>query len=109
MGGDLCWKQDLGSSVVTRPALLRDRLYVVAIGGKVHCLDAATGAVDWTFDVAAQSGTQPQLLSTPTVVAVEDGAVRVYFGTELKNSVTSAAVLYCLQEVRARTSKRSDQ
>ena len=97
----LCWKEYLGSPVVTRPALLDDRVYVVASGGRVACLDAGSGKIAWEFDVAAHSQTRPQLVSSPLVVPHrgDDGSHhRIYFGTELKNAVSSAAVLYCLED-----------
>jgi outer membrane protein assembly factor BamB len=107
--GHLCWKQNVGSAVVTRLALLEDRLYVVPAEGKVCRLDAVSGATDWTFDIAAHTQTRPQLLSSPTAVAGPDGNVRVYFGAELRNPVTSAAVLYCLLDERRGGLKRSDR
>jgi outer membrane protein assembly factor BamB len=107
--GRLCWKQPVGSPVVTRLALLNDRLYVVPLAGKVCRLDAANGAIDWTFDLAATTQTRPQMLSSPTAVAEPDGNVRVYFGAELRNPVTSAAVLYCLLEERRDGPKRRDR
>src|SRR5262249_36778009 len=99
--GQLNWKQDLGSPVLTTPALLDNRLYVVASGGLVGCLDAASGARQWTFDVAGHTQTTAQLYSSPAVVAEAgaDGPMRrIYFGSELANPVSTAAVLYCLRD-----------
>jgi outer membrane protein assembly factor BamB len=99
--GRLCWKQDVGSPVVASPALVGDRLYVVASGGRVCCLDAETGGHKWTFDVAGHSRTKPQLLSSPAVVpetSEDEAARRIYFGAELRNPISSAAVLYCLRD-----------
>jgi outer membrane protein assembly factor BamB len=97
--GRPCWQADLGSPVVTRPALLDGRVYAVALAGPVACLDADTGKVLWKFDVAAHSQAHPQLVSSPAVVAAEGRrGRRVCFGTELKGPVSSAAVLYCLQD-----------
>ncbi len=91
------WEVSLGSPVVTTPVLLGERLYVVASGGTVACLDAGSGRRLWDVDVARLSGTSPQMLSSP-VARAEDGNTCIYFGSELRNSVTSAAVLYCLHE-----------
>jgi eukaryotic-like serine/threonine-protein kinase len=99
--GRPCWRTDLGSPVVTRADLAGDRVYVVASRGPAACLDAGSGRVLWTFDIAAATRTTPQLLSSPAVVAGDDGGRagrRIYFGAELKNPVSSAAVLYCLQD-----------
>jgi outer membrane protein assembly factor BamB len=97
--GRLCWKEDMGSPVATGPALAGDRLYVVASRGRVACLDAGTGRARWSFDVAAHSRTAAQLYSSPVVVAEQAGEHRrVYFGAELSNAVSSAAVVYCLRD-----------
>jgi outer membrane protein assembly factor BamB len=96
--GRLYWKEYLGSPIVARPALHQGRLYVVATGGLVYCLDAETGRARWSFDVARHSGTQPQIVSSPVVAVEADGSRRIYFGSELKGAVSSAAVLYCLSD-----------
>jgi outer membrane protein assembly factor BamB len=98
--GRRLWHVDLGSPIVTRPALDGGHLIVVAGGGQVACLDAGSGRVVWTFDLAGHTQTQPQLLSSPLIVREdgERGRRLLFFGTELKNSVRSAAVLYCLRD-----------
>jgi outer membrane protein assembly factor BamB len=99
--GWLCWKKDLGSPVVTAPAPLGQRLYVVASEGRVACLNTQDGKVLWSFEVAKHARKRPQLLSSPAVIAVrgKDGERRrIYFGAGLDNLVSSAAVLYCLEE-----------
>jgi outer membrane protein assembly factor BamB len=98
--GQLCWKADLGSPVVTTPAVVGDQLYVVSSGGRVCRLDADKGNVLWAFDVAEHSHTRPQLLSSPVVIPGPGagGHAGIYFGTELRSAVNSAAVLYCLQD-----------
>jgi outer membrane protein assembly factor BamB len=94
------WEAPLGSPVVTTPAVLGRRVYAVASGGQVACLDADGGRRFWDLDLARLSETSPRMLSSPRALA-EDGGVRVYFGAELRNSVTSAAVLYCLRDALA--------
>jgi outer membrane protein assembly factor BamB len=99
--GRRVWEQDLGSPVVTRPALADGRVYVVTTEGRVYRLDAATGQVGRTFDVARHSRTRPRVFSSPAVVPDQDAAgphYRIYFGTELRTAVQSAAVLYCLRD-----------
>jgi outer membrane protein assembly factor BamB len=98
--GRLCWKKHLGSAVVTTPALCDGRLYVAASGGRVCCLAADSGRELWAFDVARHSQTKPRLFSSPAVVAEpgEGGGRRIYFGAELRNPLSSAAVLYCLRD-----------
>jgi outer membrane protein assembly factor BamB len=97
-GGRLVWKQDVGGPVVAAPCLCGDRLYVAAGEGRVCCLGAGDGRPVWVFDVAAHSRTRPRLFSAPVVVAEEGGRRRIYFGAELRNPVSSAALLYCLED-----------
>jgi outer membrane protein assembly factor BamB len=109
--GRLLWKQDLGSPVVAAPALVagsgdprqaqvdpRQALYVTASGGRVCCLEAESGRVYWAFDVGEYSETRPQMFSSPAVTTEDGGPRRLYVGAGLDNLVTSAAVLYCLEE-----------
>ncbi len=105
--GQRLWQVEMGSPIVTRPALVIQpalssrRLYVVASGGQVCCLDAGSGRAVWTFDVAAHTQTRPQLLSSPVVLGDGDNTGLhnlLFFGTELRNGVNSTAVLYCLRD-----------
>lgn len=95
--GRLCWQHDLGSPVMTAPALGGGGVYVVASGGRVCRLAEADGRIERQLDVAALSGTTPLLFSSP-VVSEEAVGRRIYFGAELKNPVSSAAVVYGLGE-----------
>jgi outer membrane protein assembly factor BamB len=90
--GQLKWKQNLGSPVVTAPALHGSTLCVAASGGKVYGLAADTGEILWSFDVAGHAQKTPQLFSSPVVV---DG--RLYFGAGLHHVIGDTAALYCLE------------
>jgi outer membrane protein assembly factor BamB len=95
------WKQDLGSPIVASPVRVGQRLYVAASEGRVSCLNTDDGKVAWSFDVVKHSRKKPQLLSTPAVLTGrgKDGERRrIYFGAGLDNLISSAAVLYCLEE-----------
>ena len=97
--GAFRWRVDCGSPVVTTPALIDRRLYLVAFGGQIRCLDTDDGKEFWMYDVAARTQTQPQMFSSPVVCKDPQrgsGHHRIYFGAELKNAVSGAAVLYCL-------------
>jgi outer membrane protein assembly factor BamB len=112
LDGRLRWKRDLGSPVVASPALagctccgVTTSVYAAASAGRVCCLDAATGRVDWTFDVAKDSGSPPEatnLFSSPVGDVRRDGGAdrrRVYLGCGLENN--SKGALYCLEDVYA--------
>jgi outer membrane protein assembly factor BamB len=99
--GRLTWKKALGSPIVTSPVLVDGALYLVASGGEVRCLEAESGMVRWQFDLARYSQTKPRLLSSPSVIREPTGIGNhhlIYLGTELRNPVSSAAVLYCLRD-----------
>ncbi len=106
--GRLRWKKQLGSPVVTSPAIAvcphcgnAHVVYVVATGGQVACLDSATGSVNWAFDVAKDSKKKPALYSSPRVVVSLDGKEerrRIYFGSGLETSAEWHAALYCLED-----------
>jgi outer membrane protein assembly factor BamB len=99
--GRRIWQADLGSPIVTAPALRAGRVIVIASGGQVTGLDAGSGQTVWTFDVAGHTQTQPQLLSSPVVVTEDEAEGRhqfIYFGAELRMSLRSTAMLYCLRD-----------
>jgi outer membrane protein assembly factor BamB len=101
--GVLIWKTDLGSAVVASPALVdqgRSKgLYVASSGGLVSRLDARTGKIDWTFDVAQDAGQPAAIFSSPLVQRREDrpGESRfIWFGCGLGEF--THGFLYCLEE-----------
>jgi outer membrane protein assembly factor BamB len=100
--GRLAWKVGLGSPVVASPALVPGEggaaLYALGSAGRVCRLEAATGQVDWRFDVAKdqkQDADAVQLFSSPCVVTEADRR-RVYFGSGLDNF--ARGILYCIEE-----------
>jgi outer membrane protein assembly factor BamB len=99
--GRLRWRSDLGSPIVTTPALIDGHLYTIGSAGRVTCLDAETGKTIWALDLAQSTQTKPRLFSSPVATAAEaakSGHYRLYFGSELRSPVSSAAVLYCLED-----------
>jgi outer membrane protein assembly factor BamB len=97
--GTLAWKTDLGGPLVAAPALAGGRLYVAGGPGRVAALSTGDGKVLWSYDIARASQTRPRLLSAPVVARdPASGARQILFGAELRNPVSSAAVLYCLEE-----------
>jgi outer membrane protein assembly factor BamB len=107
--GRLRWKTSIGGSpIVTSPAVTvcphcgnADAVYVVATNGQVACLDAGSGDVSWSFDVAKHSGKKPALYSSPRIVVSQDakeGRRRIYFGAGLETTAKWNAALYCLED-----------
>lgn len=106
--GRRVWEQDLGSPALATPALAlcsccgsSRSLFAAASGGRVFCLDADSGAIAWSFDVAKHSKTQPQLFSSPVVVVDRENTGErrsIYVGAGLNNVVTWTAMLYCLED-----------
>jgi outer membrane protein assembly factor BamB len=97
--GKLLWKQSLDSPIVAGITAHGGSVYAAGNQGRVCRLDAAGGKIEWSFDVAAASGMQPRLFSTPAVLIRPDGRADVVFGAELRGWSGSAAVVYCLSEV----------
>jgi outer membrane protein assembly factor BamB len=101
--GQLVWNRDLGSPIVSSPALARctchtcgTSLYVAASAGLFCALNPANGQVQWQVDFANYN---PQLLSSPTVEVSKVGEGerrRIYFGASLNGGNT--AVLNCLED-----------
>jgi outer membrane protein assembly factor BamB len=91
--GQLQWRVNLGSPVVTSPALSGTNLYVTASAGRVVCLLAETGAVRWDFDVRQYAQKTSQIFSSPVV-----SAGRVYFGAGLETLTGFMPILFCLEE-----------
>jgi len=103
--GEPIWKQSLDSPVVSSVVLARcphcgscTGLYAAGSSGKVACLGANSGQVNWTLDISRHSQAQAHLLSTPALVmeADDSGQRFLYFGVGLTSPLNSIAVLYCI-------------
>lgn len=98
------WRTFLDSPVVAGPAVAicpdcgQGSVYAVATGGKVFCLDARSGKVQWTYSLEKQNA---HLSSTPRVVVLrekEGERRRIYFGAGLDNVPNGRAVVFCLED-----------
>jgi outer membrane protein assembly factor BamB len=99
--GKFAWRSNLGSSIVTRLTLAGGRLYGVSSAGLVACLEADSGRALRKFDMGSYSKTSPRCYSSPCVQEfpqIEAGHRRIFIGTELRNPITSAAVLFQLKD-----------
>ena len=100
--GSLAWKKELGSPIVTAPALAgcptcghSSTLYVAASNGKVFCLDPDNGQEYWAYEMPSQL--KPELLSSPRLFA-GNGNRRLYFGAVHTIDGSSMGSLYCLED-----------
>ncbi len=83
--GKVIWIADVPISIVNRlrPTVIGSRIFIAALGNKLHALDSATGAVAWTF--------APDFyIAAPPVTA----AGRVF--------LTAGTSIYALDEVTGR-------
>jgi outer membrane protein assembly factor BamB len=62
------------------PTFANGHLYTLGAAGKLNCLDAATGAVIWSRDAAADSGAKLPIWGFAASPLVADGLVTVYTG-----------------------------
>lgn len=74
--GKTVWSRACGGPVVSSPAADGASLYVAGSTGQIFRLDLATGKPAWALDLAAQTSSDVQLLSSP---ALANG--RLYIGT----------------------------
>lgn len=102
--GELIWQRDLGSPVLAEPVLVRqkpndqqDRLYLLASGGVLFCLNPADGSQQWNHDFHDGWSMPGSFISTPAVIVdhTEHGfACKIYVGA----SVLGSPVLHCFEE-----------
>jgi polyvinyl alcohol dehydrogenase (cytochrome) len=74
------WHVDTGSPVSAQPAVVGGRVYVGTAGGTFYAVDAASGAVKWTFVVTDQSQNDYGKIVSSAAVADVDGRRVVVFG-----------------------------
>jgi eukaryotic-like serine/threonine-protein kinase len=79
--GEKIWNYETGGAIVSKAAVVENKLYVGSLDGKVYCLNAETGEMIWTFS------TDDEVYSSPFV---SNG--RVYIGS-------NDNYLYCLDAV----------
>ncbi|HET6572279.1 MAG TPA: PQQ-binding-like beta-propeller repeat protein, partial [Fimbriiglobus sp.] len=107
--GKLRWRRSLGSALSAGPAVatyaggaLTLAVYAVSQEGQVACLNPADGAVYWTRDLRAQTGWEVQVISTPVVLSLGDGARReLLFGAMLtgRNTGARSAAVFRIEDV----------
>jgi outer membrane protein assembly factor BamB len=100
--GELRWKNNLESPIVTSPALFRcdhcgtERLYVLGAQGRVRCFDPDSGLVHWTFDLPPTTflASSPQVAVRQTSKGEQR---RLYFGAGLGNQ-SGVPGVFCLED-----------
>lgn len=48
--GEFRWKKDLGSAVVSSPAITQDAVYAVSDAGQIYCFAITNGKFNWKYD-----------------------------------------------------------
>src|SRR4051812_7518631 len=69
------WQFRTGSSVRSAPLLEDYILYVAAVGGVLHAIDAVTGKSKWKFQAASQIHSTPSLSEGRILFGCDDGKV----------------------------------
>jgi outer membrane protein assembly factor BamB len=106
--GELCWKQDLGSPVISTVALAHSdqtgdttSVYALSDAGLLLCLGSKTGQRYWEQDLVRLSKGQPMMVwSSPAVVVTADDkglTRRLYFGATAVGS-SNTPVVFCFED-----------
>ena len=69
--GRILWKQDCGDDVHVTPTVGRGVVYVGAINGTMHAIDARSGAVRWVAEVPGEVWSSPALANHVLYVGTE--------------------------------------
>jgi outer membrane protein assembly factor BamB len=102
--GQKAWSHDLGSPIVSGPALescaccgtVGGRLYTGTLEGRLACLEPTTGRLVWSRDLVERSKVPIELVSSP-VLDVRGGSRRLYVATTMISSARTGELL-CFEE-----------
>lgn len=75
--GKLDFEEEMHRAIGS-PAIKDDLLFISDFSGLVHCLDAKTGKLHWTFDLLAACWTTPLIVDDKVYVGDEDGDVAIF-------------------------------
>jgi outer membrane protein assembly factor BamB len=59
-------------------AIKDDILYIADFSGLVHCLDAETGKVHWTYDMLSQTWGSPLIVDGKVYIGDEEGDISIF-------------------------------
>ena len=90
--GALVWRRAVSPNVDSSPAVYGNTVYFGDNGGTLEALNAATGAVQCTFEVpiSAPATTRGRIIGSPVVGKVDGSGPIVFFGDAGVNSATEA-------------------
>jgi outer membrane protein assembly factor BamB len=78
---DMDGKRDLAETMhrtMSSPAIKNDLLFIPDFAGLMHCLDAKTGRVHWTYDLFAACWGSPLIVDDKVYIGDEDGEVTIF-------------------------------
>ncbi len=91
--GEFDFEEEMHRSCGT-VAIKDDILYIADFSGLLHCLDAMTGKVHWTYDMLAASWGSPLIVDDKVYIGDEDGEVSVFnHSTEAHDPIAEVNML----------------
>jgi len=82
---EFAWKKQIGSPILSSPAVTGNMVYFGANDGNIYCLDTSNGKIKWKYDATQEAG-EVWILSSP---AIADG--KLYVGATRRH-------LFCIGE-----------
>jgi outer membrane protein assembly factor BamB len=69
------WVYDSGADITGSAVAGNGKVYFGTLGGEVHCVDAKTGNVSWTFPLGYRMASTPALVGDRLYIGPDDGNV----------------------------------
>jgi len=73
-----------GAGPRATPTFHAGKIYALGGGGKLNCLDAATGKLFWSRDIAADAGVKPPIWGFASSPLIAHGIVTVFVGCDME-------------------------
>ncbi|HJZ91087.1 MAG TPA: PQQ-binding-like beta-propeller repeat protein [Gemmataceae bacterium] len=83
------WESVSGAGPRATPTFVDGRLYTLGATGVLNCLDAASGSVHWSRNIAAEAGAKPPMWGCSGSPLVVDGLVIAFAGGDGDNDLVA--------------------